>query len=482
MKTPRFGFLVLTLTLGAGVAADEPVQEDCTKNHYILTQPACLEPAAKAGIGEPGALAVGRDGAIYFTLPSAVFKVGVDGILARVAGTGLPGDSGDGGPARGASLNFPEMIWHDRFFESDFAGPRGSLALDADGNLHIADYLNGRIRKVDAKGTITTVARFRGAAELAFDAAGNLVVGDSNWLRKIAPDGREIYLPSGGAWHASDPLAVNNRGDIFMARGDMVQKVSPTGFNTRLAGCPGWFIPSRCTLEDGVPAIRASLFTQGVATDSNGNVFVADEGHQCIRKVDAEGIIHTIAGSCTDEWEGGGFSGDGGPALEALFRRPTRLALGPDESLYVLDSGNRRIRRIDPDGIVTTVAGNGEWTFAPDLLPVLEMPSEVAAGSTLHVRVRTINSGPAPAEPTAAVILLWPSTFSQPEQTLAELAVPALLAGAEDAQDLALAIARDLPPGTYWVAVQANFDNSVAESRQANNLGAWALTVTAPAP
>ena len=479
MMTIRFVCLAFTLTLGAAIAAHEPVEEQCSKNHYILTHPACVEPATQAGIGEPGALAVSRDGTIYFTLPSAVFKVGVDGILARVAGTGLPGDSGDGGPAREASLNFPEIIWYDRNFDWDFTGPRGSIAVDANGNLHIADDLNGRIRRVDGKGAITTVAWFRGIAELAFDAAGNLVVGDSGWLRRIAPDGRETYLPSGGQWPASDPLAVNDAGDIFMARGAMVQKVSPTGFNTRAAGCLGW-LGGTCTLDDGVPAITASLSTRGIATDSNGNVFVADTGHHCIRRIDAGGIIHTVAGTCTILE--GGFAGDGGRAIEALFRRPTRLAFGPDESLYVLDSGNRRIRRIDPDGIVTTVAGNGELTFAPDLSPVVEVPAEVAAGSTLHVRVRTINSGPASAGPTTTVLLLWPPQFSQPELVLDELAVPVVLAGAEDAQDLALAIPRDLPPGTYWVAAQVNVNNSVAESRQNNNLGAWRLTVTAPTP
>jgi len=275
----------------------------------ITVQPSTQ--VAMAG-GSPGiAMTVSGTGPLAFqwqfngvNLPNAV--------IATVAGNGAAGYSGDGGAAIHASLSHPE-----------------GLAVDGAGNLFIADFDNNRVRKVDANGTISTV------------------VGDG--LQGYSGDG-------GTATNASlsrpSSLAMDGAGNLFISDYDnnRVRKVDTSGIITTVAGNG-----LRRFAGDGGPATSASLFyPQGLAVDDAGNLFIADTGNSRVRKVDTNGLITTVAGSGTE-----GYDGDGGAATSASLSYPGGVAVDGSGCLFIADSDNSRIRKVDTNGIITTVTGNG---------------------------------------------------------------------------------------------------------------------------
>src|SRR5262249_52945485 len=138
-----------------------------------------------------------------------------------------------------------------------------------------------------------------------------------------------------------------------------IRKLSTLGIITTVAG-NGIHAYS----GDAGPATNASLNNPaGVAVDAGGNLYIADLGNQCIRKVALNGIITTIAGS---GFVGGSFAGDGGPAIFARLNSPTGVAVDAATNVYVADYANHRVRKIAPNGIITTFAGNGVNTFGGD--------------------------------------------------------------------------------------------------------------------
>src|SRR5439155_1692857 len=131
---------------------------------------------------------------------------------------------------------------------------------------------------------------------------------------------------------------------------------------------------------DGGPATQATLRNpRNVALAPDGSLYIVDRDNHCIRRMGPDGIITTVAGNGTF-----GFSGDGGPATQAALRFPQDVAVAPDGNLYIADTGNRRIRRVGPDGIITTVAGNGTNGFSGDggaaTQAALSHPPGVAVG------------------------------------------------------------------------------------------------------
>ncbi len=281
-------------------------------------------------------------------------KVAADGTVTTVAGTGQRGFSGDGGAATAAQLNFPYDV-----------------AVDGSGNLYIVDRDNQRIRKVAAAdGTITTVAgtgqqgfsgdggaataaRLNFPNDVAVDGSGNFYIGDLTNLgiRKVDADGN-ISTVGGGRWGTIYGLAVDGSGNLYMANRNehRIRKVATDGTTTTVAGTG-----ERGFYGDGGRATAAELsLPDGVAADGSGNLYIADTRHYRIHKIDAAGNIATIAGDGTNR-----FGGDGGSAVEAQLDFPWSTAADGSGNLYIADTFNHRIRKVDAAGNIATVAGTG---------------------------------------------------------------------------------------------------------------------------
>jgi sugar lactone lactonase YvrE len=295
--------------------------------------------------------------------PAVRVDVGVGaGTIATVAGNGSWSYSGDGGPAASAALASP--------FEA---------VLDASGNLFIVEYSNQRVRRVDAAtGVITTVA---GNGTYGFAGDGGPATSAS------------LGYPTGVAVDAAGHVYIADRDNQRIRRVD-----AGTGIITTVAGTG-----AETYSGDGGPAADAALFRPtDVAVDADGNLFIADTYNNRIRKVDAAtGIITTVAGAGTY-----GFAGDGGPATAATFRNPVALAVDAAGNLFIADVDSMRIRKVDAaTGLITTVVGNGATGFAGDGGPAIDAslfaPSGVAvdAAGNLYVadtfnhRVRRVDAG-----------------------------------------------------------------------------------------
>jgi len=367
--------------------------------------------ATSARLNRPTGVAVDGTGNLFIADQdnNRIRKVSASGIIATVAGTGTFGFSGDGGPATGAQLSSPFGV-----------------AVDGAGNLFIADLYNNRVRKVSPGGIITTVAgngsygysglsvretpegyfhyeSLQGAsvpgdggpatsAQLSFphgvtvDGADNLFIADSahQRIRKVSPSGI-ITTVAGDSAGLSSPngVAVDGAGNLFIADtlNYRIKKVSTSGIITTVAGNDPGFS------GDGGPASSAQLGAPfSVAVDSVGNLFIPDYGGHRIRKVSTSGIITTVAGNGT-----AGFSGDGGPATSAQLNAPTDVAVDGAGNLFIADDVNRRVRKVSPSGIITTVAGNGTQGFSGDGGPAtdaaLYFPSGVAVDRSGNVYV-----------------------------------------------------------------------------------------------
>lgn len=253
--------------------------------------------------------------AVLLHLPGHLDAHEVRWKMTTLAGTGDKGYSGDGGRATQANLSRPN-----------------SVTLDAAGNMYIADTDNHRVRRVSAGGVITT---FAGTGSKGYSGDGGPAVQAS------------LTEPTG--------VAVDAKGNVYIAeRGSYrVRRVSADGTITTFAGTGASGYSG-----DGGPADRAQLRTvAGLAVDAQGVVYISDNGNHRIRRVGLDGIITTVAGSGAVEDDGGGYSGDGGPANQAWLRRPQGVAVDGRGNLYVADGGNNRIRRVGSDGVITTIAG-----------------------------------------------------------------------------------------------------------------------------
>jgi sugar lactone lactonase YvrE len=360
------------------------------ENHYILQCGERCVRADTAAIGKPTGIATDAYGNVYFSGRSIVYKVDAGGYITRVAGNGTRGFSGDGGPARDALLDIP----FDKYKEIvadfiDFDYLIGGLAVDALGNLYIADSYNNRVRKVDASGIITTIAGkgdpghpnsttdylFGWPQGVAVDAGGNLYV-SSAWgaLLKRYPDGTISLESTANCGHFLDPgfcspkqIAVDAAGNVYVPDVHCrVRKVSADGTMVTIAGDerPSRYFVWTCGYSgDGGPAIGAALSEpHSVAVDAMGNIYIADTNNRCVRKVDGDGNIVTVAGKCAEDiqWGDSSYSGDGGPATAAQLDRPFGVAVDRAGNLFIADTYNYRVRMVTPDGIITTIAGNGE--------------------------------------------------------------------------------------------------------------------------
>ncbi|HEX3746836.1 MAG TPA: hypothetical protein VHW09_23015 [Bryobacteraceae bacterium] len=364
-------------------------------------------PALQTRLATVNGVAVDSKGVIYFsdTTNHRVRKIASDGTVVTVAGTGVPGFSGDGAPAISAQLQTP-----------------GALVFDAKGNLYIADTANFRVREVTPDGLITTFAgnggnadlgdgglainaSFRSLLDITFGPDGSLYILDSSArrVRKIAQNvisafaggvaGAPLDLQS-PIYHATG-IALDRNGNLYVAAGK-ITRITPGGAVTAIAGLGS-------TIGDGGAALTTLMNAAKLAIDSSGDVYFYDSETgmpdpnyyrltylSAVRMIDTAGTVHHVAnivnvsqlaitatgavaaatgtvqslaatGSATvlAGMPDFSYSGDNGPATSASLHIPAGLAFSPSGTLYFSDPGNHAVRAIDSYGVLTTVVGNG---------------------------------------------------------------------------------------------------------------------------
>ena len=373
--------------------------------------PPANSPATSASLRKPYGVAADRAGNLYFTDGrNVVLRLdAATGLLTTVAGNGGAGYGGDNGPATNAQLKDPFAV-----------------AVDSAGNLFIADRGNSRIRRV-SKGVITTVAgngtagyngdnvpatsaQLNSPSGVAVDAAGSVYIADTeNYRVRRVSNGVIVTVAGNGMWgYGGDngpaaaavidfpvSVAVGSTGDLYITDfyNNRIRRVS-NGVITTVAGngTAGFG-------GDNGPAPEAQLYNpQSVAVDSAGDLYIADRGNARIRKV-SNGTITTVAGKDTT-----GSSGDDGPATSAELSSAYGVAVDFTGNLYIADTLNYRIRRVS-DGVIATVAGNGELSYSGDNGPAigagLKTPYAVAVDSANNVyiadqdnnRIRKVSNG-----------------------------------------------------------------------------------------
>lgn len=310
--------------------------------------PADAAAAPVAMLDSPQWMASDQFGNLYFSDPAAnrVYAITPSGAVATVAGTGVPGFSGDNGAATAAQLNAP-----------------AGLAVDSNGALYIADSENNRVRMVSG-GDITTVAGTGGVG----------LVDDGGSARSA-----NLWEPLG--------LAIDSLGNLYIADSadQRIRKVSSGGIISTIAGT---YIGGYS--GDNGPGIEAQINSpQGIAVDGSGNVYFADGPNDRIRKIDQNGIITTFAGTGVT-----GYSGDGGPASAAELSGPHGLSVDPAGNIYIADTSNSVIRMVDTSGRITTIAGDNAQSYSnspvvdgPALSTTLSGPYSAIVANTGHIYI-----------------------------------------------------------------------------------------------
>jgi uncharacterized protein (TIGR03437 family) len=313
MPSPEREFLMKTIrrTLGLLILSVASIQAQ----QYVISTYAGGAPPRSPVSGlniviTPLSMAADTQGNVYFVSANCVFKLDRSGIVTRVAGNSRVGYFGDGGSALNAQF-----------------GGAIRVAVDATGNLYIADSLNHRVRRVSA-GVITTIAG-DGISEYSGDG------GPAQNARLVGP---------------SD-MAADGSGSLFLIDGTRIRKISATGLITTVAGDS-----SSGYSGDGGPAVNATFCSpSGIVVDGSGSVYIGDSQAARVRRISADGIITTVVGTGAH-----GQTGDGGPAIDAQITSASALALDHDGNLYVLDTNddefNSSIRKVSLAGIITTVA------------------------------------------------------------------------------------------------------------------------------
>lgn len=318
-------------------------------------------------------------------------------LLARFAGIITPGFSGDDGPASQAQLNYPK-----------------GMAADGEGNIYIADRNNNRIRKVDKDGIITTIAgngaagysgdngpataaQLQSPAGITLDGDGNLYIADSgnHRIRKVSPDGIITTIAGNGTagfggdngsaiqaqLNTPQDVVIDNFGNIYIAdtNSNRIRKIAPNGIITTIAGTGDYGYSG----DDG-PAQEALLaYPRGIGVGNTGNLFIADTYNNRIRRIDIGGTITSVAGNGT-----AGFDGEGIAATEASLSLPGDVAVDKEGNLYIADTQNNRIRRVNVKGIIVTLAGDGTIgvkTGVPPKEGYTARPQSIAIDPDNHV-------------------------------------------------------------------------------------------------
>ena len=338
--------------------------------------------AVNANIGSPIGIATDPSGSVYFSSLNCVFKIDRNGVLTIVAGNGIAGQSGDGGPATSAQLSNPT-----------------GLAFDTAGSLYVVDAAttyNARIRKISASGIIATVAGGVLCINTQCQPNPNGDGGPATSALLIQPT--DVAVDGSGNLYIAEPVDADGGAQISGGNG-RVRKVSTVGIINTFAGggtetSVRAYSTDKDSLGDGGPATSALLSSpSGLAVDSVGNLYIADTNDARIRKVfpglippmwlgnpDPSQfvpgtVIDTVAGTGTPcgiaVYVCPGFSGDGGLAINAQLAGPTGVSVDGFSNVYIADSFNNRIRKVGSNGIITTVAGTGVPGYSGDGGPAL---------------------------------------------------------------------------------------------------------------
>ncbi len=400
-------------------------------------------PAKTNQLNEPRGLAVDAAGTLYIADASnhRIRRVSPDGTMTTLAGTGTPANTGDGGPAIAANLNTPTALATDtagNLYVATIGAVRridpnlsistvltlpvpSGLVVDAQGMLLISDSFGSRVLRLGTDGSTTVVAgngdfRFAGdggpaadgslnqPAGLAIDAAGALHIADRDNLRTRRVAGGLITTTAGNgnyrfAGDAGDAagatlnqptgVTTDGLGDVFIAdfANNRVRKVTADGIINTVAGTGASGFSG-----DGQQATAATLsLPRDVAADTSG-FYIADRDNNRVRKVDLAGLIRTVAG-------GGQAVGldvrDGGPATSGVLRLPAAVAVDANGNIYVADTNNDRIRKITPDGSISTVAGGGEsaGNQIPATNAALNAPQGVAVDAQGRIFLSDTDNG-----------------------------------------------------------------------------------------
>ncbi len=314
-----------------------------------------------------------------------------------------------------------------------FDAPRG-VALDAAGNVYVADALNHLIRKIDPTGLVSTfagstqgsadgqgvAAQFNSPRDVAIDVAGNVYVVDQNnhRIRKIDPTGLVSTLAGsssgntngqGVAAKFSTPtgLALDAAGNVYVAENHRIRKIDPTGLVSTLAG-------SSIGFADGQGTAASFNFPTGIAVDVAGNVYVGDQGNHRIRKISPTGLVSTLAGSSTS-----GFVD--GPGVIARFNAPSGLSVDAAGNIYVADFYNHRIRKVTSTGVVSTLAGSSQGSsdgLATNALFNNPLSLAVGPDARIYVADRGNHQIRILTQPVAVTGYLWNSGATTASRTI----------------------------------------------------------------
>lgn len=389
----RSALLVLVTLCGASPCHAQTIATIAGQT-WVFPNPVA---ALNAPFGGITGLAVDSSGILYASdsLNHVVVKITADGLSTIVAGTGTTGFSGDGEPATNAQLGSPT-----------------GLAFDSAGNLLIID--TPRVRKLAPDGTISTLwysnkNRFALHAGIAIDVSRNVFVSSCQYqaeetIMKIAPDGTASTLFTatacdvpGGSYFEGLALDATRSLVVADARTNRILKLNGDGTLSTVAGTGVSGFSG-----DGGLAIQAAMSSPMYPTvDKAGNIYFVDGWNYRIRKISPDGTISTAAGNGVP-----GFSGDGGPARSASLGPPTNraatLPLSVDAAGNLFIADGPRIRKVTPDGIISTIAGNGlykavgdggsaarAWLNTPAAV-VVDAAGNIFIADTSNYRVRKI--------------------------------------------------------------------------------------------
>ena len=400
----------------------------------------------------PTNLATDRTGNVYIVqyASARVLRVTTDGKIASFAGTGTAGATGDGGLARFANIDVQGIAIDSQsnLLIADGESKRVRIVTAADGiintiagngigsydprglafdgtSLYFSDGAANRVRRINiSTGEIINVAGNGAAGDsgdggpainatlktprgLTVDASGNLYIADSgnNWVRKVGKDGNiNVIAGTGAAVTRGDggsattagldePYAVSVDGSsnlyIVERSGNVVRKVTSGGVISTIAGTGNAGGP---TSETGVALSQMLNVPTDIAVLSSGSILIADSNNNRIRRLTSDGTIATIAG--TGYY---GFGGDGGPAAAAYLRKAAGMAMDSTGNLYLADTSNQRIRRIDPTGVISSIAGNGVAGYTGDGSPAtaweMNGPTFLAAGPNCSLFIADSENG-----------------------------------------------------------------------------------------